>query len=156
MWTQPGKSLIDEVTQKQWQLPSMHGIRACKKKVNWIWKGQGLWFSNAVPEKSKLKSIFKKRNYQLETPGKKKKIVLETLHFNDLYGVWETFTTPETRLSCCQLHPFKQSTVNVNSLASCIKLFWEALRLMTSCEFIKFWSLLQAGLENGAHGKRGN
>lgn len=27
-------SLIDEVTQKQWQLLSTHGIKACKKKVN--------------------------------------------------------------------------------------------------------------------------
>lgn len=50
-----------------------------------------------------------KRNYQLETSGKK--IVLVIFYFNDLYGVWETFATPETCLSCCQLHPFKCNTV---------------------------------------------
>lgn len=58
-------------------------------------------------EKSKLKSIFRRR--KPETHGKK--TVLEILCFDDLYVTWETFTPPETKLSCCQLHPFKGNTV---------------------------------------------
>lgn len=58
-------------------------------------------------EKPKLKSIFRRR--KPETHGKE--IVLEILCFDDLYVTSETFTSPETWLSCCQLRPLRSHTV---------------------------------------------
>lgn len=74
-----------------------------------------LWFLNVLLEKSKLKPIFREKNQSARDSWQKD--LLKILYFNDLYAVWETFTTPERRLSFCELCPFKCNTVI--STASC-------------------------------------
>lgn len=96
------------------------------QKEGEIWKGQGLWFLNVVAEKSKLKSTFRKKYLSARDSWWKVCIGNPFL----LWPPWSVRDVhkPWNMPELLSASPFQTQHSTNNSLLSCIKLFWEALR----------------------------